>query len=193
MRLYRLSLLIVYLVSFAAVAHLTAEGFTYYSSPLIERPRHEMYWSLKPGGDRGILYGIAGAAMMILMLAYSLRKRIPWMRRWGAVGVWLDIHIYLGIFGPLLAILHTSFKVSGIVALSFWSMIIVALSGFVGRFLHLRLPERAAGEWTARDRRVMRAFHVWHVFHKPFAAIMYFFLILHVVVAWYTGYAWRWG
>jgi len=32
-------------------------------------------------------------------------------------------------------------------------------------------------------------FHYWHVVHKPFAVLMYLFALLHVTVAWVTGYA----
>ena len=38
----------------------------------------------------------------------------------------------VGICGPLFIILHSSFKVGGLVALSFWSMIAVAVSGIAG-------------------------------------------------------------
>jgi hypothetical protein len=188
MKIYRLLLLTLYLISFAAIARVAADGTSYYTTALVERPRHELYWSLKPGGERGILYGVVGTAMMTLMLAYSLRKRVRWLRRWGPLEVWLDIHIYLGVFGSLLVVLHTSFKFGGIVSLSFWSMVVVASSGVVGRYLYLRLP-RGKSVLTAAEKRVVRAFHYWHVFHKPLTLVMFLFLVVHVVVAWRMGYA----
>ena len=64
---------------------------------------------------------------MLLMLLYSVRKRVGFLRRLGPLSRWLDGHIFLGVFGPLLVMLHSSFKVQGLVALSFWSMVAVAL------------------------------------------------------------------
>ncbi len=89
--------------------------------------------------------------MMILMLLYSVRKRMGALRRVGSLGRWLDAHIFLGVTGPLLVILHSSFKVQGLVALSFWSMIIVASSGVLGRYLYLQIPRTRAGEALALD------------------------------------------
>jgi len=38
--------------------------------------------------------------------------------------------------------------------------------------------------------RVHELFHYWHVLHKPFAVVMYIFMIVHVAVAVVTGYGW---
>ena len=38
-------------------------------------------------------------------------------------------------------------------------------------------------------QRVRELFHYWHVFHKPFALLMYLFAAVHIGVAWATGYA----
>jgi hypothetical protein len=38
-------------------------------------------------------------------------------------------------------------------------------------------------------RQLHELFHYWHVFHKPFAILMYLFAAVHVGVAWMTGYA----
>jgi hypothetical protein len=45
--------------------------------------------------------------------------------------------------------LHSGFKVQGLVALSFWSMIVVASSGVLGRYLYLQIPRTRAGEALA--------------------------------------------
>jgi len=38
--------------------------------------------------------------------------------------------------------------------------------------------------------RLQDLFHYWHVFHKPFAIIMYIFMVVHIGVAIATGYGW---
>jgi hypothetical protein len=37
-------------------------------------------------------------------------------------------------------------------------------------------------------QRLHELFHYWHVFHKPFAVLMYIFAAIHLGVAWATGY-----
>ena len=83
--------------------------------------------------------------MMLLLLTYSLRKKNIIFGNIGKIGNWLNFHIFLGIMGPLYVILHSSFKLNGIVAISFWSMISVALSGILGRYLYLQIPRNISG------------------------------------------------
>ncbi|HEY6546446.1 MAG TPA: hypothetical protein VI589_01020, partial [Vicinamibacteria bacterium] len=137
---------LLYLVSFAVIGLLFWRGASFYATPVGERAHHEGYWHWKAGGSIGLLLGVVGAGMMVVLLLYSVRKRVKGLRRAGPIARWLDIHIYLGVVGPLLIILHTAFKVGGLVALSFWSMIAVALSGVLGRFLYIHIPRTRAGE-----------------------------------------------
>ena len=51
-----------------------------------------------------------------------------------------------------------------------------------------RLIRRRIALWDATHR----LFHHWHVIHKPFAVVMYLFVVLHVVVATMTGYGFGW-
>lgn len=279
---WRVFLAALYCAAIGGILYLAWRGRSYYLTPLIERPRHPDFWALKPGGTRGIVYGITGASLMVLMLAYSLRRRWSPMRDWAALRYWLDLHIFCGIVGPLLIVLHSSFKVQGLVALSFWSMVAVAGSGVLGRYLYLQIPRAASGDrmsltevekerrrlaeellqeesiseadlaplseiveeeatrrkslWSlflhlptdrwrlkrrfnafarslgSKDHPVSRRwihvawqrallerrlrllselqalFHYWHVIHKPFAVIMYLFMLVHIGVATMTGY-----
>jgi hypothetical protein len=144
--LFEAFLLALYAVAFGAVLWLLSQGFSFYTAPIPERAHHDGYWTWKAGGSRGHPLGIAGAAMMALMLLYSVRKRLSAMAGLGSLSRWLDLHIFLGIVGPLLIVLHSTFKVRGLVALSFWSMVVVATSGILGRYLYLQIPRTRAGE-----------------------------------------------
>jgi hypothetical protein len=281
--MFRTALRAGYVLAFAVVTWLFFQGSAYYLTPLAERAHHPGYWDWKSGGRIGHPLGVAGSTMMVLMLGYSLRKRVSILRHLGPLARWLDVHIFLGVVGPLLVVLHSSFKVQGLVAFSFWSMIAVATSGVFGRYLYLQIPRTRAGEEInlaalervdaelgerlrrqfrldaatlgrletlaagppARGgllstlvvmlsddltrRRRLRAFaracpgvplpvrrefgrvvqekaearrrillwtrlhdlfHYWHVVHKPFAVVMYVFMVVHVAVAVWTGYAW---
>lgn len=149
-------LAVLYLLSLSLLGYLLYYGWDYYLTPLIERPRHELYWSLKPGGSLGRLYGIIGIGLMTLMMGYSVRKRVRALRRALPLRVWLDYHIFCGVIGPLFIVLHSSLKVTGIVALSFWSMVVVASSGVIGRYLYLQIPRRRSGaEMTLAEVNAM--------------------------------------
>jgi hypothetical protein len=80
------------------------------------------------------------------MQAYSLRKKVKSMGRLGSLQAWLDFHIFCGILGPVLITFHTSFKFNGIVSVAYWSMVLVFASGFVGRYLYVRIPKSIRGQ-----------------------------------------------
>ncbi len=136
---------ILVVLALGAFLYLLLDGLDYYRTPYLERPHHADYRDLRPAGNWGLAYGYIGAAMMILMLTYSLRKRTKLLGKLFSLRTWLDLHIFLGIFGPLLILLHTSFKVQGLVAVAFWSMVAVALSGYLGRYLYIQIPRNIEG------------------------------------------------
>ncbi|MCG6889480.1 MAG: pyridine nucleotide-disulfide oxidoreductase [Gammaproteobacteria bacterium] len=92
--------------------------------------------------ETGIGYwlGIIGGSLMLLLLAYPARKRF---RRWksiGSVASWFRIHMILGVVGPLLIVFHSGFRLGSFnSSVAFFSMLIVAISGLVGRSLYQRI------------------------------------------------------
>jgi len=74
-----------------------------------------------------------------------VRKRSRVLGRFGLLKHWLEFHIFLCTLGPVLILFHTSFKFGGIVAVSFWSMVAVFLSGVVGRFIYIQIPRTIEG------------------------------------------------
>ena len=121
-------------------------GHIYYRTPLQARFRSPIHQDLKPGGRIGHKLGIAGSGMLVLLLIYSVRKRSKWMKNRGRLNLWLQFHIFLGVAGPILITFHSAFKLRGIVGISYWSMILVALSGAVGRYLYAQIPRAISGK-----------------------------------------------
>ena len=277
--MFRFIKYMLYILSFAFIIYFVYTYGSFYLLDFTERPRHPDYQLLKPGGLLSHGLGIIGSNMMVLLLLYSIRKRTRIFGKLGAIRRWLDIHIFLGTIGPLLVILHSTFKLNGIVSISFWSMILVALSGFFGRYLYIQIPRSIRGQELSRDEilqqrndlenkltttykldqkeiehleeavtgasknsffgmifadlfrfirlfaierqlkrrkkipkknvkelmkllkqkallerriallaRVHKLFHAWHVFHKPFAVIMYLIMFVHIGISWWLGY-----
>lgn len=131
-------------------------GFEYYTTPLRVRGYSEMHRLLRPSGPIGQTLGVIGGVLMLMPFAYMLRKRLSLLRSVGSLKTWLEIHLFCGIFGPVLVTFHTSFKFNGIVSAAYWSMVTVVLSGFVGRYLYVRIPRSIRGAEMPRaelDRR----------------------------------------
>jgi hypothetical protein len=92
---------------------------------------------LTPSSGTGYMLGLAGGLMMLALLAYPLRKRIRIMRNWGPLKHWFRMHMLLGALGPALIIFHTNFHVGSLnAAVALICMLIVAGSGYVGRFIY---------------------------------------------------------
>jgi len=273
-------LALFYLVSGFIILYYLYTGLDYYLTSFSLRVRHADYKILKPGGFRSHGFGIIGSLFLVSLLFYSLRKRIRLFQNWGNFSSWLRIHIFFGLMGPLFIILHSTFKLNGLVSVSFWSMITVSLSGILGRYLYTQIPRNIQGKElslsevekykeslnqkmtkkyglepaqistienllsrktnslsasilsdmirpfsqrkltqklktfanlskpqikemirTAQEKyvlerrirmwnRVHNLFHYWHVFHKPFAIVMYIIMLVHISISVWLGYTW---
>jgi hypothetical protein len=97
--------------------------------------------------DTAYWLGVGGGVGMVLLLSYPMRKHLGFMRRTGPAGRWFFGHMVLGVLGPLLILLHSGFQIGSLNAgVAFYSMVIVALSGVIGRFLYLRVHRSLNGE-----------------------------------------------
>ncbi len=101
----------------------------------------------KAGDDVGYWVGVAGAVIMLLLLTYPLRKHFRFAQNWGRMKWWFWLHMALGIGGPLLILVHSTFRIHSLnAAVALYSMIIVALSGIVGRFIYRHVNRGLRGE-----------------------------------------------
>jgi hypothetical protein len=100
--------------------------------------RAELY--LTPESGFGYALGIVGTSLMVLLLLYSLRKRLQPMRSWGPIRHWFGTHMLLGVAGPVAILFHANFKLGSLnstVALA--CMLLVAASGLIGRFIYPKI------------------------------------------------------
>lgn len=99
------------------------------------------------GDDTGYWLGVAGGVMMVLLFSYPLRKHFNFSRNWGRVKWWFLVHMVLGVGGPLLILLHSTFRVGSLnAAVAMYSMVAVAVSGVIGRFIYARVNRGLHGE-----------------------------------------------
>jgi hypothetical protein len=143
----------------AALATISYFGYTYYMVNMEERFFHPDHINLKPSGVLGHGFGIVGSLLMIIGVSvYMARKRFRVFSRIGILKHWLEFHIFLCSLGPILVLFHTSFKFGGLVAISFWSMVAVFLSGIIGRFIYIQIPRTIEGrELSLNEVREMKS------------------------------------
>jgi hypothetical protein len=92
------------------------------------------------GSGVGLVFGIAGAVLMLVPLAYPIVKRIPAINsrvtKHVSMQTQLTVHVYSGIFGPVLAIVHTGHKFDSPLGITLAAvMLLVVVSGYAVRYL----------------------------------------------------------
>jgi len=132
-------------------------GFPFYAAPRNLRPDHELQPYFDGGGTVGIVLGLVGTGLMLLLLLYSVRKWLP-LRFMGGLQFWMNVHVVAGLLGPAYIVLHGAFTwPRGFIGIGFWCMVLVALSGFFGRYLFGYFPSTAQGlrvDLQAAQRRL---------------------------------------
>jgi hypothetical protein len=99
---------------------------------------HGKYYT--PRSGFGFYLGVVGTLMMVALLGYPLRKYVRGMQQWGAVKHWFRVHMILGVLGPILVLFHSAFHVrSPNAAVALGSMLVVVISGLVGRFVYTKI------------------------------------------------------
>ncbi len=98
------------------------------------------------GSLMGGVLGVSGAVLMLAPLAYLLVKRVKrlnrWVTRFVSMRTLLTWHIYAGVLGPILVILHSGHKFDSTLGIVLTAMtLIVVLSGFTGRYLMAQISE----------------------------------------------------
>ncbi len=132
-------------------------GWAYYRTPLRVRGYSPAHALLKPSGRVAHPLGVVGLAMMSFPFLYAARKRSRRLQRFGSLKLWLEFHIFAGIVGPILVTYHTALRFNGIIAVAYWSMVSVVLSGFVGRYFFVRIPKSIRGVELSYEEITARA------------------------------------
>jgi hypothetical protein len=92
---------------------------------------------INPYRGFGYVLGIIGGSLMLVLLAYSLRKRWEWLAFLGSTPSWFRFHMVLGIAGPLAILYHCNFSTGATNSnVALFSMLTVAGSGLIGRYFY---------------------------------------------------------
>ena len=171
------------------------------------RGNKELWWALGAGIVITIIYGavvyftraitaagelfghglgILGFVLMLMTeILYSLRKRTR-SASWGKMASWLQFHIFTGLVGPYMVLLHTSWKFNGLAGVTTLFTLIIVVSGFIGRYIYTRIPRTLDGleiEGTLSEsalRQARRLMALWHTVHIPIGMVLFVSAFVHI-------------
>jgi len=147
---------------------------------------------IPPAADLfGHSLGILGFILMLMTeTLYSLRKRSR-SAKWGRMSSWLEFHIFTGLVGPFMALLHPSWKFNGLAGAITLFTVVIVISGFVGRYIYTRVPRTLEGteiEGTLSEaalRQTRRLMALWHTIHIPIGMALFVAAFVHIGAALY--------
>ena len=147
---------------------------------------------IPPAGEVfGHVMGIIGFVFMLMTeTLYSLRKRSRTVK-WGKLSNWLQFHIFTGLVGPYMVLLHSSWKFNGIAGITTLFTIIIVVSGFIGRYIFTRIPRTLDGMeiegGLSQDalKQARRLLALWHTIHIPIGMVLFTSAFIHIGAALY--------
>ncbi|SMF36406.1 hypothetical protein [Pseudobacteriovorax antillogorgiicola] len=155
MTLKGLTLVWIAITSWLSIEYLAANGYFRFTGLMLDIQCFLFdscrRFDPRPGKPVSYFLGWLGFGVMALTNLYIIRKRVHSLQKLGNLQAWLDWHIFFGLMGPTLIVFHCNFKVGGLVAISFWSMVVSFVSGIIGRYFYIQLLQRKTGLRSTLD------------------------------------------
>ena len=102
---------------------LITAGYAYLAHDVVPQPNSLIGYTL----------GTVGFLMMLSTeTLYSLRKRVAGFH-YGRMSLWLQVHVFTGLVGPYLVLLHSGWRFKGLAGILTMVVAVVVVSGLVGR------------------------------------------------------------
>jgi thioredoxin reductase/Pyruvate/2-oxoacid:ferredoxin oxidoreductase delta subunit/uncharacterized integral membrane protein len=209
---------LLWLVGLGVLGALWLRGADYYRLALtaddarFDHARHE---ALRASGDEGHLLGIAAGLLILVNLAYLLRRHVRFFQRRGSLRAWMLAHVFTGLLSFGLVLLHATFHAGNVFHwLAVGSLGLLVLTGILGRLIYalvardrdgrelttgdmvLRLidqglsDEEAIHQAVARKERARRFLTAWRELHRPMAMLMATAATAHVATAILSRWEW---
>ena len=137
---HRFLLLLAWAMNLGLIGWVAASGFPYYRLEMEDRAYSPVHAVFRPSGTIGLRMGLFGLFLFGCLFVYPIRKRSKWLSSIGKTKNWLDFHVLFGITAPVIITLHSSLKFGGLAGVTYWIMMAVALSGFIGRYIYAQVP-----------------------------------------------------
>jgi len=113
--------------------------------------------ALNAGAGFGLALGILALTCMLAQLLYPLRKRFRALTFLGPVKHWFRSHMIIGTVGTLAALYHCNFMPGSVNSrIALYSALLVAGSGFVGRYIYSKIHHGLYGRRTTLQELLAR-------------------------------------
>jgi thioredoxin reductase/Pyruvate/2-oxoacid:ferredoxin oxidoreductase delta subunit len=118
----------------------------YYLLAPEDRALHAKHAELRPSSGTGLWMGVGSLVLIGVNLLYLVRRSPRWRLKLGSLCTWMTCHVATGILALLAAMLHASMAPRDTVGgHAFWALVVLALSGAIGRYFYARVPRAANG------------------------------------------------
>lgn len=140
--------------------------------------------------------GVVGFVLMLMTeTLYSLRKRST-SARWGSMSSWLRFHMFTGMVGPYMVLLHPAMRFHGLAGIVALLTLVVVVSGLIGRYIYTSVPRALEGPALVershdQQRRLngltatRRGLATWRTVHVPLTLLLFLVTSVHIVGAIY--------
>jgi hypothetical protein len=130
----------------AAAIALAWAGWEFYAMNGWERAERPDLAHLRSSGSAGLAYGIGGTALILVNLAYLLRRHVRALRRAGSLRTWMELHVLTGLVGSLLILFHSAFDLRTWLATgALIALAVLVVTGLVGRYIYAQVPRTVSG------------------------------------------------
>jgi len=118
----------------------------YYLLPTAKRPAHLKHDLLRPSQGLGLAFGVASLCLVVVNLAYLLRRSPKVRFQLGSLQTWMTSHVATGILAALFATLHGAMAPRDTVGGNgFWALAVLLVTGAIGRYFYAYVPRAANG------------------------------------------------
>jgi hypothetical protein len=136
----------------ATLARLAWIECSYYTAPLVQQALDDRHGRLRSSGSVGLLLGLAAAALIVVNLAYLVRRRLLGAAWLGGLRGWLDLHVVSGLLAGGCVALHAAGHLrSASATVASGALAIVLLTGLIGRYVLAQIPRTREGRELSLD------------------------------------------
>ena len=118
----------------------------YYLLPEAQRPAHDKHELLHPSKGLALWMGVVTCALIVVNLAYLVRRASGSFLRLGSLKAWMTSHVVTGILALLFALLHAAMAPGDTPGgHAFWALVVLMVTGAIGRWFYAWVPRAANG------------------------------------------------
>lgn len=166
------SLTLALLFALAALAWVLGNR-EYYFADWTQRAvsgQHNVLW---PRQGFGLACGVIATALLVINLAYLLRRSSWFPIAWGSLQNWMTAHVVTGVTCLVAALLHGGMTPRDTVGgHALWGLTVLVITGAIGRYLYAFVPRAANGRELDLEEVQAQLASVtqgWDRLHRGFA------------------------